>query len=755
MTEAVFDTRGVKIALINAVGMFNEFLGQSLDTQRYQSWASTIQQIKATGANSVTLIVSGGVMNKASDNQFNPALKSSPDEAVVRGLVNLIQAAGMEVAINVFFTVDKVIAGDPGSAGADRPYPTDKSAWVASASQPILQWARFAQEVGASAYIPFSDETQHLLADSSLTSQWLQLIGQIRDAYSGELTTTWWTPGYGDSITRIPTAIISALDTLGLGVFPNLTFDTNASIDALTAAYHSDAAGNDVLVFLQGLSELYGKKIWITDKAFHSFDGAAADEGRIFNNSIPLSPDADEQARLYESFLRAMSRESGEWLDGVSFQSFNNMIDGRVETARFLDGPLSESPQGKPAEAVLTAWFQGARQGVGVEKADGIQASRLLGGYHHDRLSGGLGNDALIGGAGDDVLTGGPASAVSASVYEVKLLLRGVTAAGVPPVVQVLDAAGAVAASATITAPYTFPAIGPATEVVFRLNSLDGFLLRMKNWAFIDASTTGNRLVHVEAASVNGVKVDLAQRLVYDPPTPYGDMPGHLDGYHGGDFRFNLKGLGVAPNSAFIGDNDTLDAGPGQDTLIGGAGNDQLDGGPGIDLAKYDGPRSAYSVSDQGAGAWSVRAADGSTDQLIGVERLQFADRKLALDLDDHAGTVAKVLGAVFGPAAVGNREYAGIGLNLLDGGMAIDQLMNLALNVRLGAGASATELVTVLYTNVVGNGPTSAELAAFVGLLDQGQITRTGLGILAAETSLNAALIGLANLGATGLEYL
>ena len=59
----------------------------------------------------------------------------------------------------------------------------------------------------------------------------------------------------------------------------------------------------------------------------------------------------------------------------------------------------------------------------------------------------------------------------------------------------------------------------------------------------------------------------------------------------------------------------------------------------------------------------------GGFDSLAGVERLQFADQQLALDLDGAAGQAARLLGAVFGPASVPNPGYVGIALSLLDGG--------------------------------------------------------------------------------------
>ena len=68
------------------------------------------------------------------------------------------------------------------------------------------------------------------------------------------------------------------------------------------------------------------------------------------------------------------------------------------------------------------------------------------------------------------------------------------------------------------------------------------------------------------------------------------------------------------------------------------------------------------------------------------MERLAFSDLSLAFDLGGHAGTTARILGAVFGPASVGNAVYAGIGLKLLGEGMSTEALMQLALE-QLGLG--------------------------------------------------------------------
>jgi hypothetical protein len=190
------------------------------------------------------------------------------------------------------------------------------------------------------------------------------------------------------------------------------------------------------------------------------------------------------------------------------------------------------------------------------------------------------------------------------------------------------------------------------------------------------------------------------------------------------------------------------------DRLRGGDGADTLEGQGGIDTAVYFGNRAEFAVGRAASGDVSVQrtVAPADVDTLRQVERLEFRDGNLALDLDGAAGQVARILGAVFGPAAVGNREYAGIGLSLADRGASELDLMQLALQV---SGAASNEaVVRLLYENVIGSPPPAADLQHFKGLLDNGSYSQAGLGVMAAGTQYLADRIHLVELVAQGLPY-
>ena len=141
---------------------------------------------------------------------------------------------------------------------------------------------------------------------------------------------------------------------------------------------------------------------------------------------------------------------------------------------------------------------------------------------------------------------------------------------------------------------------------------------------------------------------------------------------------------------------------------------------------------------------------------LAAIDRVHFQNVSIALDMDGLSGQVVKTLGAVFGQAAVTNKEYAGIGLYFVDElHYSYSELMQLAINARLGTNPSNAQVVDLLYTNVVGHAPDAATRKVFTDLLDSHAFTIASLGVLAADTEFNASNINLVGLTESGLEYL
>ena len=204
---------------------------------------------------------------------------------------------------------------------------------------------------------------------------------------------------------------------------------------------------------------------------------------------------------------------------------------------------------------------------------------------------------------------------------------------------------------------------------------------------------------------------------------------------------------GSAADDHFIGTD-------GVNVFEGGRGNDILDGMGGSDTAVFSNPVSSYVItgSSSDLDVIDTSGVDGR-DTLISIERLLFSDKGIAYDLDAGAGQVAKVIGAVIGREHVSNPEFVGIGLELMDDGTTYEELAEFAISA-MGV-STPSEIVTLLWNNVVGAPPTAQQAQPYVNMLNNDVLTTGELGVFAAETDLNAANIDLTGLSTTGIEFI
>jgi hypothetical protein len=196
------------------------------------------------------------------------------------------------------------------------------------------------------------------------------------------------------------------------------------------------------------------------------------------------------------------------------------------------------------------------------------------------------------------------------------------------------------------------------------------------------------------------------------------------------------------------------------DTFQGQPGTDFIDGGLGTDTVVYSGPIERYTVNKSG-NRYIVSEPTGSddTDYLTNIERLQFKQSKLALDIAN--GPVvdgAKLMGALLGPAFVKDKALAGIVIGLMDQNYSAEFVATLGLATPLylsmAGSRSHVDFVKQVFTNVVGRLPLPQELVQYVGMLENGSVTQASLAVMAANTDLNAARIDLVGLVQHGWEF-
>ncbi|MES2634791.1 MAG: carbohydrate-binding domain-containing protein [Pseudomonadota bacterium] len=190
-------------------------------------------------------------------------------------------------------------------------------------------------------------------------------------------------------------------------------------------------------------------------------------------------------------------------------------------------------------------------------------------------------------------------------------------------------------------------------------------------------------------------------------------------------------------------------AGPGGSTLI--------DTGLGIDTVTFSGTIASYNVGHTATGFSVTPDAGGATTYFGSVERLDFSDKSLAIDMDGNAGVAAKLLITLLGEEFLQDENLAGLFISYLDQGLSAETLAGGILDnadwQAYAGGSSNAAYVTEMYTNLAGFAPSDADFDYLVGLLDSGAITKAGMTLIAMEHE--AVDIRMTGVMTTGLEYM
>ena len=261
------------------------------------------------------------------------------------------------------------------------------------------------------------------------------------------------------------------------------------------------------------------------------------------------------------------------------------------------------------------------------------------------------------------------------------------------------------------------------------------------------------------------------------------------------DFAYELSKLSgndYFEGSSATGRNDTVQGLGGNDRFKGFGSSDENSvdrffGGDGVDTSVYQGKISEYSInSSKGTdGIWDSRFNDSNTadedvvripgfyvrdtvsnrddlDSLAEVERLQFSDKSLALDVGatQNAGKAKLFTGAI-AHSLVNDAATLGTILNFIDNGYSdLTSLSKLAIDAGLIstlAGSSSNEaLAGLVTTNLLGQANVVVEVMLLgymngtVASFSQEQF----LGAVAA-LEINQQRVDLVGLAETGMEYI
>jgi hypothetical protein len=166
---------------------------------------------------------------------------------------------------------------------------------------------------------------------------------------------------------------------------------------------------------------------------------------------------------------------------------------------------------------------------------------------------------------------------------------------------------------------------------------------------------------------------------------------------------------------------------------------------------------SSKASLQSGLKQFTYTKSDGSFAgvYLDSVERVQFTDRTLALDIDGNAGQAYRLYKAAFDRTP--DKPGLGYWLNQMDNGMSLQAVADgfvssnefIALN---GSNPSSVGLATSLYQHVLGRAPDDVGLNYWVNKLDGGTMSRADVLMGFSESSENQ--IAVSGQIQNGIEY-
>jgi hypothetical protein len=250
--------------------------------------------------------------------------RSAPDRRL-RAAIRRARARGLAVMVFPIIELDRVRRGEWRGTLA----PDDVDTWWHAYERFILHYAELAEAEGAAALVVGSE----LGSTETWRDRWYHLLSKVESRYRGErvYSANW------DHYRQVSFA--ERLDHLGISAYPTLSDDADASTAELTRAWRKTRRELDTFATAAGVS------LWLTEVGYPSRDGAAS---QPWNYQRRAAVDLDEQRRCYQAMVTAWDGDAT--LAGLFVWNWSGKGGER-------DGDYT--PRGKPAEAVLRAWFGG------------------------------------------------------------------------------------------------------------------------------------------------------------------------------------------------------------------------------------------------------------------------------------------------------------------------------------------------------------------------------------------------------------
>jgi hypothetical protein len=293
---------------------------------------ASLARAAASGNDSASIVITQ-YMDNATSNTVHPNGATPTDASILHAMATA-RSLGLKVTLKP--QVD-VLTGIWRGAIA----PSDASAWFASYEAMIDHYADLARQGGASMLVIGTEFMT--LSGPAYTTRWQQIIGGIRQRFSGQLTyaSNW------DEYKRVQ--FWGSLDYIGVDAYYRLSDLPAPTVSQLVSAWTT----RGYVDALRASSQQYGKQILFTEIGYRSIVGAAI-HPNIWNSQAAYS--MDEEANAYEAAFQAFSGRT--WFAGMYWWSWPASLPANGWNGDY-------TPTFKPAEDVMRTWNQKLGAGGG------------------------------------------------------------------------------------------------------------------------------------------------------------------------------------------------------------------------------------------------------------------------------------------------------------------------------------------------------------------------------------------------------
>jgi hypothetical protein len=258
-----------------------------------------------------------------------------PTDAELTHVIQVAHANGL----NVMLKPHIALSNDPDHWRGQIDFGDDEvqwAAWFSSYTDFILHYAQLAQSLQVEQFCVGTElyDSWQGIGPARRTSDWRNVIAQVRQTFSGPLT---YAANHSGEETFVQ--FWDDLDYIGVDAYYYLTDLPHPSVSDLVAAWDGPFST------LQQLAQTWNKPIIFTEIGYNSCEGTAAAPAAWAAGALDL----EVQTNAYEAVFQKFGNQT--WWQGIYWWNWDpNYLQG---------GPydLSWMPWGKPAEDVLRYYY--------------------------------------------------------------------------------------------------------------------------------------------------------------------------------------------------------------------------------------------------------------------------------------------------------------------------------------------------------------------------------------------------------------